>query len=127
MNEPFIKDSIEILADKARKGAISRRRFNQLAVGFLGTTALATKGTPLLVADEQLVFVNWGGDAMTAYDSVMGTPFGEATGIKVLQDGSGPTQGAMKAQAESGSPSWDICDADPFSARARRADGSDRL
>lgn len=118
MNDPFIKDTIEILADKARKGHISRRRFTQLAAGFLGTTALASQGTPVLAADGQLVFVNWGGDAMTAFDTVMGVPFQEATGIKVLQDGSGPTEGAMKAQAESGSPSWDICDADPFSAQA---------
>ena len=123
MNDPFIKDSIEILADTARKGAISRRRFTQLAVGLMGTTALATKGTPLLAADGQLVFVNWGGDAVTAYDSVMGKPFGEATGVEVMQDGSGPTEGAMKAQAESGSPSWDVCDADPFSAQALGREG----
>ncbi|MEP2627420.1 MAG: ABC transporter substrate-binding protein [Hyphomicrobiales bacterium] len=118
MNDPFIKDSIEILADKARKGRISRRQFTQLAAGFLGTTALATTGMPVMAADGQLVFVNWGGDAMTAFDTTMGAPFTEATGVKVLQDGSGPTEGAMKAQAESGSPSWDICDADPFSAQA---------
>jgi putative spermidine/putrescine transport system substrate-binding protein len=118
MNDPFIKDSLEILADKARTGRISRRQFTQLAAGFLGTTALATHGTPVLAADGQLVFVNWGGDAMTAYDSAHGAAFLAATGIKVLQDGSGPTEGAMKAQAESGSPSWDICDADPYSAQA---------
>ena len=118
MNEPFEKDTVEILADKARKGQISRRQFTQLAAGFLGTTALAAQGVPVLAAEGRLVFVNWGGDAMTAYDTVMGQPFQDATGIEVLQDGSGPTEGAMKAQAESGSPSWDICDADPFSAQA---------
>lgn len=118
MNDPFVKDSIEILADKARKGRISRRQFTQLAAGFLGTTALASTGMPVLAADGQLVFVNWGGDAMTAYDSTHGAPFAASTGVKVLQDGSGPTEGAMKAQAESGSPSWDICDADPYSAQA---------
>lgn len=123
MHDPFVKDSLEILADKARAGAISRRRFTQLAVGLLGTTALAGKGTPVLAQNGTLVFVNWGGDAMTAYDSVMGQPFGEANGIEVLQDGSGPTQGAMKAQAESGSPSWDVCDADPFSAQALGREG----
>ncbi|MEE4188078.1 MAG: ABC transporter substrate-binding protein [Roseobacter sp.] len=118
MNNPFVRDSLEILADKAREGRISRRQFTQLAAGFLGTTALATHGMPVLADSGRLVFVNWGGDAMTAYDTVMGAPFQEATGIEVLQDGSGPTEGAMKAQAESGSPSWDICDADPFSAQA---------
>jgi putative spermidine/putrescine transport system substrate-binding protein len=123
MNGPFVRDSLEILVEKTRKGQISRRQFGQLAAAFLGTTALATQGTPVLAADGRLVFVNWGGDAMTAYDTVMGKPFQEATGIEVLQDGSGPTEGAMKAQAESGSPSWDICDADPFSANALGAQG----
>ncbi len=118
MNEHFQKDCVEILADKARSGAISRRRFTQLAVAFLGTTALATRGTPVLADDGQLVFVNWGGDAMTAYAKVHGEPFKAATGITVKQDGSGPTEGAIKAQAESGSPSWDLVDADPFSAQA---------
>lgn len=118
MNDPFTNDCLDILAEKARSGAISRRRFTQLAAGFLGTTILATKGTPVLAADGQLVFVNWGGDAMTAYDTAFGAPFQEATGITVKQDGSGPTEGAMKAQVESGSPSWDLVDADPFSAQA---------
>ncbi|WP_227270411.1 ABC transporter substrate-binding protein [Roseobacter weihaiensis] len=118
MKTPFEKDVIEILANKARAGHISRRQFTQLAAGFLGTTALATQGTPVLAADGQLVFVNWGGDAMTAYDTAFGAPFKAATGITVKQDGSGPTEGAIQAQAESGSPSWDIVDADPFSAQA---------
>ena len=117
MNSHFEADQIEILAAKARAGDISRRRFTQLAVMLMGTAAVGLRGTPVLAASGELVFVNWGGDAITAYDTAYGVPFQAETGIKVLQDGSGPSEGAMQAQFESGKPTWDIVDADPFSAQ----------
>ncbi|MBZ8117046.1 ABC transporter substrate-binding protein [Roseovarius sp. LXJ103] len=115
-NDAFTQDQLELLADKARQGKISRRKFTQLGAALLGTTALATHGVPALADDGQLVFVNWGGDAMDAYDAAYGKPFEEATGVRVRQDGSGPTEGSIQAQFESGSPTWDIVDADAFSA-----------
>ncbi len=118
MNAHFEADQIEILADKARKGEISRRRFTQLAVMMMGTAAVGLRGAPVLAASGELVFVNWGGDAMTAYDTAYGAPFLAETGITVKQDGSGPSEGAIQAQFESGKPAWDIVDADPFSAQA---------
>jgi len=117
MNQHFQTDQLELLADKARSGAISRRRFTQLAVALMGTAALGLRGTPVLAASGELVFVNWGGDAMTAYDTAFGVPFLAESGITVKQDGSGPSEGAIQAQFESGKPSWDIVDADPFSAQ----------
>ncbi len=116
MNEHFQKDGLEILAGRARRGEISRRQFTQFAVTLLGTAFVGLRGTPVLAASGELIFVNWGGDAMTAYDEAYGKPFTAATGIVVKQDGSGPTEGAIQAQFESGKPSWDIVDADPFSA-----------
>ncbi|MCE8006923.1 ABC transporter substrate-binding protein [Aestuariivita sp.] len=118
MNDEIQNDNLERLADQARSGQITRRRFTQLAIALLGTTALATKGTPVLADDGQLVFVNWGGDATTAYDSAFGQPFEAETGVAIRQDGSGPTEGAIQAQIQSGNPAWDIVDADPFSAEA---------
>ncbi len=115
-NDNFTDDQLELLADKARQGKISRRKFTQLGAALLGTAALATRGVPALAADGQLVFVSWGGDAVDAYDDAYGKAFEEATGVRVRQDGSGPTEGAMQAQFESGSPTWDIVDADAFSA-----------
>ncbi len=117
MNANFEADQIELLADKARAGDISRRRFTQLAIMLMGTTAVSLRGTPVLAASGELVFVNWGGDAITAYDTAYGVPFLAETGITVLQDGSGPSEGAIQAQFESGKPAWDIVDADPFSAQ----------
>lgn len=117
MNAHFEADQIEILADKARNGHISRRRFTQMAAMLMGTAAVSLRGMPVLAASGELVFVNWGGDAITAYDTAYGVPFQAATGIKVNQDGSGPSEGAIQAQFESGKPTWDIVDADPFSAQ----------
>ncbi len=117
MNTHFEADQIEILADKARGGQISRRRFTQLAVMLMGTAAVGLRGTPVLAASGELVFVNWGGDAITAYNAAYGEPFLAETGITVKQDGSGPSEGAIQAQFESGKPAWDIVDADPFSAQ----------
>lgn len=118
MNEKFQQDCLDILASRTREGKISRRRFTQLASAMIAGTALAAKGIPTLADSGQLVFVNWGGDAMTAFDEAFGAPYGKDSGIVVKQDGSGPTEGAIKAQFESGKPAWDIVDADPFSAQA---------
>ena len=95
---------------------LNRRRFTGLAAELLATSAMGLRGRAALAADGQLVFVNWGGDAGDAYDAAYGQAFGKATGIKVLQDGSGPTEGAIAAQVASGKPAWDVVDADPFSA-----------
>ncbi len=95
MNTHFEADQIEILADKARGGQISRRRFTQLAVMLMGTAAVGLRGTPVLAASGELVFVNWGGDAITAYNAAYGEPFLAETGITVKQDGSGPSEGAI--------------------------------
>lgn len=118
MNDEFQKDCLDILAKRVKKGEISRRSFAQLSAALLGTTALGIKAAPVMADSGQLVFVNWGGDAIRAYDSAFGQPFKTDTGTVVKQDGSGPTEGAIKAQVESGKPAWDIVDADPFSAEA---------
>ncbi len=118
MHEHFQKDQIEILKLRAARGEISRRGFTQMAAALLGTTALGLRGTAAFAQSGELVFVNWGGDAGAAYDAAYGQPFLAEAGITVKQDGSGPTEGAIAAQFESGKPAWDIVDADPFSAEA---------
>ncbi len=118
MNQAFEKDCIEILAAKARRGEISRRRFAELAALFLGAGAQALRAGPALAADGDLVFATWGSDAGDAYDQAYGQPFQAATGIAVRPDGSGPTEGAIAAQFESGKPAWDIVDAEAFAAQS---------
>lgn len=99
----------------AERGRISRRGFVQ-AVGAALAVPVALRATLSFAQARQLVLVNWGGDAMTAYAEAYGTPFEAATGVPVRMDGTGPTEGAMTAQATSGNVTWDLVDADPFSA-----------
>ncbi len=116
MNDAFEKDCLEILAEKARRSGVSRRQFAQWAAIALGGAPFALRSTGARAADRQLVLVNWGGDAIKAYDQAYGQPFLKATGIEVKEDGTGPTEGAITAQFKSGKPTWDLVDADPFSA-----------
>jgi putative spermidine/putrescine transport system substrate-binding protein len=101
---------------EARSGAISRRQFSKYATLLIGAAPFALRAPGAFAQSGELVFVNWGGDASTAYDAAYGKPFQEETGTVVKQDGSGPTEGAVLAQAQSGNPTWDIVDIDPFSA-----------
>lgn len=116
MSEAFQRDCLEILAERAKRGQISRRRFTQLAAMVIAGGPLALRGGPAEAQARQIVLANWGGDAIAAYTEAYGKPFEQETGIPVLMDGQGPTEGTIIAQARSGAPSWDIVDADPFSA-----------
>ena len=118
MHKYFQKDCADILVTKLRDGSISRRTF-VTGLGLLaGTSALGLGIGRVEAAADELVFVNWGGDAITAMDKAFGKPFTEATGIPVKFDGSGPTEGAIAAQAKGGKPAWDLVDCEPFSAQS---------
>ncbi|MCV3765013.1 ABC transporter substrate-binding protein [Rhizobium sp. TRM95796] len=118
MTDKFERDCLDILEAKAARGEISRRRFTQIAAFLLAGAPLALRAKGAEAAANELVFVNWGGDAGTAYDAAYGQPFLMEAGVTVKQDGSGPTEGAIEAQVKGGKPSWDIVDVDPFSAEA---------
>lgn len=116
MNDAFQKDCLELLAAKVERGEISRRRFTQIAALVLAGAPLALRSGPARADAKQLVLVNWGGDAIKAYDEAYGKPYQKETGVVVKEDGTGPTEGAITAQFKSGKPTWDLVDADPFSA-----------
>lgn len=118
MNGPFQRDQFEILTERLKRGQISRRSFATGLGLLLGTSALGLRGTAAHADTKELVLANWGGDASAAYEAAYGKSFFEATGIALKQDGSGPTEGAIQAQVESGKPSWDLADVDPFSGQS---------
>ena len=99
----------------AENGTINRRNFTK-AVGAALALPVALRASLSFAQAKELVLVNWGGDAIKAYGEAYGNAFEEKTGIAVKMDGSGPTEGAITAQAKSGNVTWDIVDADPFSA-----------
>lgn len=117
------KHAVESLAGRAARGEISRRQFAQLSALVLAGTPMLLRSSDAFAQAKELVLVNWGGDAITAYDAAYGQPFTKDTGIVVKMDGSGPTEGAIEAQYKSGSPTWDLVDVDPFSAITLGAKG----
>ncbi len=96
------------------RGLITRRKALMLtgaaaAAPFILRSGRASAATELVVA-------NWGGDAIPNFTQAFAEPFEKATGIKVTIDGTGPTDGKIKAMVESGNVTWNICDADSFTS-----------
>lgn len=115
MDMHFKRDLALILQEKLKAGRIDRRTFFKGAAALgLSTTALSPMRAQ--AGESELVVVNWGGDAIPIMEAAWAVPFEEATGIDVTIDGSGPTEGAMKEQFESGAVRWDVCDAEAGSA-----------
>jgi putative spermidine/putrescine transport system substrate-binding protein len=110
------------LLKAAEQGSMSRRAFIT-AVAAAAAVPVALRSTMSFAQAKELVLVNWGGDAIDAYTKAYGEPFEKETGVKVKMDGSGPTEGAILAQAKSGSVTWDLVDVDPFSAITLGAQG----
>ncbi len=109
----FARDCMEIAAGRLVKGEISRRTF-VAALGALGLMpAAVTLGGREAKAAGELVVVNWGGPAVDAYYNAFGKPFEEATGTKVVIDGTGPLGSKIRAMVESGAVTWDVCDTGP--------------
>lgn len=114
MDAHFKRDLSEILQEKLRRGVIDRRAFvkSAAALGLIAPFA----GLSRAEAADELVVVNWGGDAIPLMDQHWAKPFAEKSGVKVTIDGSGPTEGSMRQQFESGAVRWDVCDAEAGSA-----------
>ena len=104
----FIDDTVDIARERLEAGTLSRRSFNQ---ALMVADAMAGMG-PLRSAfadGGSLVVSNWGGDAVPAFEkSYQG--FNAASGLTLKIDGSGPTEGAVKNQVNSGAGRWDGCD-----------------
>ncbi len=115
MDRHFKKDLAELLHAKLQAGTIDRRSFVRAAAA-LGLTAAALPASRAAAAEGELVVVNWGGDAIPLMDKAWAQPFEAATGVDVTIDGSGPTEGSMKEQFDSGAVRWDVCDAEAGSA-----------
>ncbi|MBM3600741.1 MAG: extracellular solute-binding protein [Alphaproteobacteria bacterium] len=110
-SQSFHADLIQLLHEKHARGQIDRRQFLKLGAA-LGLAGTALGSIPEAHAQaKEVVMVNWGGMASTAFGRFYGEPFEKKNpGIKVVQDTSGPSAGKIRTQAESGKPTWDICD-----------------
>ncbi|WP_158743098.1 ABC transporter substrate-binding protein [Acidisphaera sp. L21] len=79
--------------------------------GLLGGVAAASFAPSLVrAAVPEVVMCNWGGDAMKAFNDAFVGPYATSTGGKLVLDGSGPTNGKIRAMVEAKNVSWDLCD-----------------
>lgn len=106
-------DSIELAAERVRRGEISRRSF-MWAMAALGFAPIALNAKGAFAKASEIVVVNFGGDAVAAWGTAWGEPFTADTGIKVTIIGGEPTPGSIKAMVESGSVTWDCTDGDAY-------------
>lgn len=113
----FAQDCRELFMEAARAGRLSRRQL--LAAGALaGAAPFAGSAGKAFAQDkpEQIVHANWGGDAVHCTEDNYGKSFTEATGVKVVVDGSGPLEGTIQQMVDAGATIWDSCDSDMFTA-----------
>lgn len=105
----FQEDCTELLVERYRKGTLSRR---QLLAG-LGALGLAPMvGATRAMADvPDVVMANWGGAAEIALGETFGAHYNALTGGRIVMDGSGPSNGKIRAMVEANAVTWDICDA----------------
>ena len=75
-----------------------------------GAAALALTPSLARAAVPEVVLCNWGGDAMPAFKDAFVGPYDQNTGGKLLLDGSGPSNGKIRAMVEAKNVSWDLCD-----------------
>jgi putative spermidine/putrescine transport system substrate-binding protein len=116
--QSFQEDCIALANEKLARGQMTRRQFN-LAMALLGFGAASGALTDKAWAQaaKEIVFVNWGGIANTAYGNYFGKPFEQSTpGTKVLMDPASPTAGKIRAMVESKKVTWDVCDSAAYTA-----------
>jgi putative spermidine/putrescine transport system substrate-binding protein len=67
-------------------------------------------------AAKELTVATWGGDDIKDLTQAFAKPFSGESGIKVLFDGAGPSEGKIKAMVDQGQVDWDVCDVDGYVA-----------
>lgn len=108
MTSRFAKDAAEIVLRKFRDGQLDRRGF-LAALGALGLSVALRPGTAH-AAENEIVLCNWGGTAVDAFQKAYGIPFTAKTGMKLVIDGAGPSNGAIRTMVQNGNVIWDVAD-----------------
>ncbi len=92
---------------------LSRRSF----LGAAGSAALLHAYPREARAEtKELTIATWGAREIKDLTAAFARPFTSASGIKVLFDGAGPSEGKIKAMVDQGQVDWDLCDVDGYVA-----------
>lgn len=65
---------------------------------------------------KELTIATWGAGEIKDLTAAFARPFSSETGIKVLFDGAGPSEGKIKAMVDQSQVDWDLCDVDGYVA-----------
>lgn len=64
----------------------------------------------------ELTIATWGGAEIKDLTAAFAKPFTSQSGIRVLFDGTGPSEGKIKAMVDQSQVDWDVCDVDGYVA-----------
>lgn len=110
--QTFAEDAAEIAADERRRGLSRRQWLASCAALGIAPGALLGLGRSSAQAQavKEVVLANFGGDAVKAFTEAFVVPYEKRTGGKLVIDGSGPSNGKVKAMVEARNVTWDIVD-----------------
>src|SRR5438128_8642794 len=97
--QTFAEDSAEMLA-MTRRGVL----------GGAAAIGLAGLGGPARAQAKEVVLANFGGDAVKAMTEAYVVPYEKKTGLKMVIDGSGPSNGKIKTMVQAKNVTWDVVD-----------------
>lgn len=100
--QEFGQDLAQLTTGLNRRALLALAAATGLAPNVIGRAARA--------ATPDVVLCNWGGDAIPAFTAAFAAPYAAKTGGKLILDGSGPTNGKVRAMVEARNVSWDILD-----------------
>ena len=108
----FAQDLAEIARAEAARSPSRREWLKGCAALGIMPSALAALGTGGAQAQavKEVVLANFGGDAVKAFTEAFVVPYEKKSGGKLVIDGSGPSNGKVKAMVQARNVTWDIVD-----------------
>ena len=93
------------------EGKVYPRRIFLGMCGALGLAPVAARLAPALADQNELVLVNWGGDAVRGMKNAWVDPYlKKYPDRKVAIDGTGPSTSRIRLMVQSGKVAWDVMD-----------------
>jgi putative spermidine/putrescine transport system substrate-binding protein len=103
-------DDIEQFVERTEGKVYPRRVFLGMC-GAMGLAPVAATLAPALADQNELVLVNWGGDAVRGMKNAWVDPYlKQYPDRKVAIDGSGPSTSRIRLMVQSGKVTWDVMD-----------------
>ena len=103
-------DDMEQFVERTEGKVYPRRVFLGMC-GAMGLAPVAARLTPALADQNELVLVNWGGDAVRGMKNAWVDPYlKKYPDRKVAIDGTGPSTSRIRLMVQSGKVTWDVMD-----------------